>query len=109
MLSYYVRANKIYAVIVFHDSRERRRGMYTRATECRISGGTTHFGVRDTRVKLVLGYGIRGEKFSGIRVTLRISWDTGYLVGMIVFNEREIALHACVLEYVGIQYIIGIQ
>ena len=34
--------------------------------ESSCSGGTAHFGIRDSRVKLLLRYGIRGKKFSGI-------------------------------------------
>ena len=53
------------------------------------SGGTTHFGVRDTRVKLLLGYGIRVKKSArdiptnivGYRIPGRLCiLDTGYQV-----------------------------
>ena len=48
-----------------------------------------------SRMKLLLGYGLWGNKFSGIRDTYeyRGIQDT-CMVGMTVFNEREIALHA---------------
>ena len=66
-------------------------------------GGGYSFG--DTRVKLRWDTAYTIQLGTGY---LRISWDTGYLVGMIVFNEREIALHADLWDtkifiWIGIQ------
>ena len=55
-------------------------------------------------MKLLLGYGKKIQWDTGY---LRISWDTRYLVDMVVFNkEREIALHAALWDtkiFIGIR------
>ena len=58
-----------------------------------ISGGNYSFW--NTRVKLLLGYGVKNSGDMGYP---QISWDTGYLVGMVVLKEREIALHAALWD-----------